>query len=202
MIQTAWDSCFKRREKIDSENRKRLIQTTGDDCLRKAFRQKDSRRKVQKTQENFFREQTPITSEERRECFQRTRVDYFRGQDMIASESKDGLLQTAGEDCFRHTGRTNSNVSKVLFEGQEMIASKDRREKLQRRGYDFIRRKERIENFRKLEKVASENRKRLLQRMVALKGQERITSNSMRWFRQRTGVIPSEENRRLLQTKG
>ena len=61
---------------------------------------------------------------------------------MIASESKGGLLQTAGEDCFRHTGRTNSNVSKVLFEGQEMIASKDRREKLQRRGYD--RRQERL----------------------------------------------------------
>ena len=38
--------------------------------------------------------------------------------------------------------------------------------------------------------------------MVALKRQERITSNSMRWFRQRTRVIPSEENRRLLQTKG
>ena len=76
---------------------------------------------------------------------------------MIASESKGGLLQTAGEDCFRHTGRTNSNVSKLLFEGQEMIASKDKREKLQRRGYDFIRRKERIENFRKLEKVALED---------------------------------------------
>ena len=80
----------------------------------------------------------------------------------MLSEDKSGLLQRTRHDCFRHTGRTNSNVSKLLFEGQEMIASKDKREKLQRRGYDFIRRKERIENFRKLEKVASENRKRLL----------------------------------------